>query len=45
MQLFCFPCAGGTSDFFKQLAPRLSPAVEVELIEKRLLEGGPVGGL
>lgn len=29
MQLFCFPCAGGTADFFNQLAPYLS----VELVK------------
>lgn len=28
MQLFCFPCAGGTANFFNQLDPWFSPAVE-----------------
>lgn len=33
MQLFCFPCAGGTADFFCQLDPWFSPAVELAKLE------------
>ena len=33
MQLFCFPCAGGTADFFNQLDPWFSPAIELVKLE------------
>lgn len=33
MQLFCFPCAGGTADFFSQLAPWFSSSVELVKLE------------
>jgi len=33
VQLFCFPYAGGTADFFNQLAPWFSPSVEMEKLE------------
>ena len=33
MKLFCFPHAGGTADFFSQLEPQLSPAVELVKLE------------
>ena len=33
MRLFCFPCAGGTADFFHQLDPWLGPSVELTGLE------------
>lgn len=33
MQLFCFPCAGGTADFFSQLDPWFSLAVGLVKLE------------
>ena len=33
MRLFCFPCAGGTADFFNQLDPWFSPSVELVKLE------------
>lgn len=33
MQLFCFPCAGGTADFFSPLEQWFSPSVELVKLE------------
>lgn len=33
MQLFCFPCAGGTADFFSQLEPWFPPSIELVKLE------------
>lgn len=33
MQLFCFPCAGGTADFFGQLDPWFPPSIELVKLE------------
>ncbi|MCM1235102.1 MAG: alpha/beta fold hydrolase [Ruminococcus flavefaciens] len=33
MQLFCFPCAGGTADFFHQLDPWFGPSVQLVKLE------------
>lgn len=33
MQLFCFPCAGGTADFFSQLDPWVPPSIKLEKLE------------
>lgn len=33
MQLFCFPCAGGTAAFFHQLDPWIGPPVELVKLE------------
>lgn len=33
MQLFCFPCAGGTAGFFNQLDPWIGPPVELMKLE------------
>lgn len=33
MRLFCFPCAGGTAEFFHQLDPWIGPPVELVKLE------------
>lgn len=33
MQLFCFPCAGGTADFFSRLEPWFPPSIELVKLE------------